>query len=70
MADAPKSTGLSTSEGKLTAIAAALIALVPAFWPRAAEVLPPDKQAELIAAVVSVYTIGRSITKFNKPGGA
>lgn len=68
MSDAPKSVGLSTSEGKLTAIAAALIALVPLFWSKAAETVTPEVQAQLIAAIVGIYTVGRSVVKaFQKP---
>ena len=65
---APVSTGLASSEGKLTAIATALIALVPTFWDKAAVALNPENQATLIAALVAVYTISRSVVKaFGKP---
>ena len=57
--------GPSTSEFKLTAIFSGLIALLSAFKP---DILSPEAAAQLVAAVVSVYSISRGIVKgFAKP---
>lgn len=57
--------GVSTSEFRITAIFSAILALFSAFKP---EAISHEMAAQLVAAVVSVYSISRGIVKgFAKP---
>lgn len=58
----PEKRGVKTSEFQVSLVAAAIVALVPVFFPDRFP-FTPEQQAQCITAIVGIYTLGRSIAK-------
>lgn len=61
----PEKPGIKTSEFQISLLAAALVGLLPVFFPNRFP-LTPEQQAQCITVIVGLYAIGRSITKTSR----